>query len=203
MDIKKGISIFTASMNRNEFLEKSIPSWLILPVDEIIIVDWGSKIPVLEIVKKYNDPRIRVITIPNRKYWILTYAFNVSARFTTRNNILKVDADTILHSNFLSKHPINNYIFYAGDWRLANNENEKHTNGIVYLKRKHFFNVNGYNEYIQTYGWDDCDLYDRLSKKIMRHPIDLTTVNHIPHDNSLRNIYQKTQRLDVEIEKNR
>lgn len=203
-DIKKGISIFTASMNRNEFLEKSIPSWLATKANEIIIVDWGSTNILAEMVEKFNDSRIIVITVPVKKYWVLSLAFNLAARFTSRNNILKVDADTILLPDFFAKHPLNNEIFYAGDWRQARNENEKHTNGIIYIKRKNFFKVHGYNEYIQTYGWDDCDLYDRLSKNnYIRYVIDLDTVNHINHNNELRTINQKTNRLDIEIEKNR
>lgn len=211
-EITKGVSIITASMNRNEFIEKTLNSWFIDKVDEIIIVDWGNTgvIQIVEkIIKNLKDtikyPNIIVVIVPEKKYWILSYAFNIAARFSSKKNILKLDADSKLNSDFFKKHPLNNEIFYAGDWRLARDENEKHTNGIMYVKRKHFFNVFGYNEYIQTYGWDDCDMYDRLSLTLERNVINLDTIQHIKHDENLRTKNQliDSNGLDVEIEKNR
>lgn len=203
-EIKKGVSILVASMNRNEQLEETIPTWLQTPVNEIIIIDWSSKIPISDIVKKFNDPRITVIRVQGKKYWVLTLAVNLAVRCTSRNNILKLDSDSKLAPDFLEKHPLNNSIFYAGDWRKATEKNQQHLNGIVYIKRRNFFKVHGYNEYIQTYGYDDCDLYDRLQEiNLQRICINFTSIQHIEHSNTLRNINQKTERLDVEIEKNR
>ena len=203
-EIKKGVSILAASMNRNEQLEQSLPTWLATSADEIIIVDWSSIVPVENIIKKYNDPRINVIRVSDKKYWVLTLAVNLAARCTSRNNILKLDSDSKISADFLEKHPLTNNIFYAGNWQKARNKNEQHTNGIIYVKRRNFFNVMGYNEYIQTYGWDDCDLYERLCKfGLRRFCIDFESVYHIQHDNEMRTSNQRAQRLDVEIEKNR
>ena len=46
---QQGISIVTACMNREDFLVQALPSWLqIEEVNEVVIVDWSSKKPVIE-----------------------------------------------------------------------------------------------------------------------------------------------------------
>lgn len=206
-EIKQGNSIFTACMDRNVNLELALPTWLAAEPDEIVIVDWGSKISVRETVKKYNTSgKIRVITVPNVNKWILTRSFNLAARYTRYSNILKVDCDTMLEPHFFSYHNLSDNVYFAGDWRQARNANEKYTNGIVYTKRLDFFQAKGYREKLTTYGWDDCDLYDRLSKFLKRLNFDLDSIKHIEHTNEDRIVNQDLAyglRLDIEIECNR
>jgi hypothetical protein len=214
-EVKDGYSIFTACMNRTQNLEKALPSWLATNPDEIVIVDWGSNPPIKPLVEKYNaaelakggKAKIRLITVPNVDKWVLTWAFNLAAKFTRRTKILKVDCDTILQPNFFSYHNLDRgKHFFAGDWRKARSTNECYTNGIVYLLRESFFKALGYDEGITTYGWDDCSAYDRLEKTLERLPIDVDTVAHIEHSDELRIANQKLAygtRLDIEIERNR
>jgi hypothetical protein len=206
-EIKEGNSIFTACMDRNVNLELALPSWLATNPEEIVIVDWGSKIPVVDTIQKYNgDGKIKVITVPNVSSWVLTRSFNLAARFTQYSNLLKVDCDTMLEPDFFSYHNLAGNVFFAGDWRQARDANEKYTNGIVYMERKDFFAIGGYNEKITTYGWDDCDLYDKLSKFLKRIMFNLDCIKHIEHSNNERIVNQQLTygtRLDIEIERNR
>lgn len=205
-NIKRGTSIFTACMDRNTNLEKALPTWLSTNPDEIVIVDWSSKSPVRDIVDKYNSSgKIKLITVDNAESWILTRSFNLAAKYTTYDQILKVDCDTILSDNFFSLHDLSSgEFYYAGDWRKARNNNEKYTNGIVYMLREAFFTAGGYGEDLTTYGWDDCGLYDRLSRKQKRMCLDIDSIGHIEHSNEERTINQKlTNQVDVEIERNR
>lgn len=206
-EIKEGNSIFTACMDRNVNLELALPTWLAADPDEIVIVDWGSKIPVKETIKKYNSTgKIKVITVPNVNKWILTRSFNLAARYTSYSNILKVDCDTMLEPHFFSYHNLSDNVYFAGDWRQARTANEKYTNGIVYTRRLDFFKARGYREKLTTYGWDDCDLYDRLSRFLKRLNFDLDSIKHIEHSNEDRIANQDLAyglRLDIEIECNR
>lgn len=205
-NIKVGTSIFTACMNRNVNLEKALPTWLAANPDEIVVVDWNSRTPIKELIDKFNSSgKIKLITVNNVDSWILTRAFNLGARYTTYDKILKVDCDTILTDNFFSSHDLTSgEVYYAGDWRKARNNNEKYTNGIVYMLRESFFKIGGYGEDVITYGWDDCGLYDRLSKRQKRLCLELDTIGHIEHSNEERTINQKlTNQVDVEIERNR
>jgi hypothetical protein len=202
-----GESIFTVCMDRNTHLEKALPTWLATNPNEIIIIDWGSKIPIKPLIEKHNHSRkIKLITINNVDQWILTKSFNLAAKMTKYSNLLKVDCDSLLKPDFFSYHNLNkDHLFFAGNWKLSRNENEKHTNGIVYMKRSDFFQVGGYNEFITTYGYDDCDLYKRLEKRAKRLLINLDSVTHLEHHDSLRienQSVKKSNRIDVEIERN-
>jgi hypothetical protein len=191
-EIIEGKSIFVAVMNRTLEIE----SWLKTTCNEIIILDWSSTQP-LNIPK---SDKIKYFRVNDKKYWILTIAFNIASRLTRYSNILKVDADTILPQNFFENHELTDENFYAGNWRIATDENSKHLNGIMYCKRNNFFKVHGYNEYLQTYGWDDCDLYNRLS--FLKRE-NIKSVQHRPHDNKLRtlNSFDHTE-ISVSIDRN-
>jgi GT2 family glycosyltransferase len=54
--------------------------------------------------------------------------------------------------------------------------------GLMYIYREDFDAVNGYNEYIQTYGYDDIDLYDRLQAMgLKKIGTEEGTAIHLPH----------------------
>jgi hypothetical protein len=87
--------------------------------------------------------------------------------------MLKLDCDTFLFEDFFSIHPQLDKSLYFGNYKLARNENERHLNGIIYTPLSTFREVNGYDERIQTYGWDDDNLYSRLQDLgFTRLPID-------------------------------
>lgn len=209
----EGYSIFSVCMNRNSQLERSLPSWISTKPNEIVIVDWGSQPPIKEIIDRFVDElkrkgssiKIKLIVVTNVDKWVLTKSFNLAARFTRYKYILKVDCDSLLKENFFLYHNLHvDSVFFAGDWTKARNDNEKHTNGIVFMKWSDFKKVGLYNEYIVTYGYDDCDLYKRLEKNSRRFLINLDTVQHIEHSNIERLLNQSLNyRLDIEIEKNR
>lgn len=204
-----GCSIVTACMNREAHLAKVLPSWLATNPNEIVIVDWNSKANNLSELIMQHDPtrsKIKLIRITNVDRWVLSHAFNLAFCFTSYEDVLKLDCDSLLNSNFFQYHNLNRQCFMTGNWQKARNENERHTNGIVFLKRQQFFAVQGYNEFIITYGYDDCDLYNRLEEHSQRLLLNLQCVSHVPHSNSDRFVNQRLghqSRLDVEIERNR
>ncbi len=216
-----GVSIISACMNRQEHLQQVLSSWIAIQPTEIIIVDWSSSSQPFSVqtivepfqkqyqidrfeAKKNKVPEIIVVRVTNVQKWILTIAYNFGIKFTSCQKILKLDCDTILKEHFLYYHNPYNHIFFAGDWRLARNKNERHTNGILFVQRKHFFDVGGYNELITTYGYDDDDLYNRLSVDLQRLSFQLDQIAHLEHEPALRQKHQSiTNTLEVEIEFNR
>ncbi len=187
-NVSDGVSIVTALKNRQNNFRTSLDSWLkCKEVDEIIVVDWSSDISLRDIIDKCNDGRIFLFTVENQDKWILSHAFNLGFRLATKSKILKLDADVMINPDFFSSHSLHENTFFAGNWRRARNQNEKHLNGILYMYRSDFFKVNGYSEYIKTYGWDDTDLYARLTgMKVNRLDIDNDSVYHIPHESRLK-----------------
>jgi glycosyltransferase involved in cell wall biosynthesis len=187
--IESGVSLVTCCMNRTENLLKALPTWLAHPeIREIIIVDWSSRTPVTESLRDagMNDPRIRIVRAVDEPRWILSYAFNLGFRCTRYDRILKVDADITLKPSFFQKNTLKHGIFIAGNWEFAE-KGQEHVNGFFYLHRDDLLNIKGFNEYITTYGWDDDDIYARLSKfGLKRTCVDMTSIYHIPHDDAQR-----------------
>jgi hypothetical protein len=91
------ISLIVASMNRTDNLIESIYTWLnVKEIAEIIIVDYSSKIPLIEhaAVKEWLiNNKITLIRLNGEKYFNLGKAYNIAVDFATQEKILKIDAD--------------------------------------------------------------------------------------------------------------
>ena len=166
-EVKEGVSLICAVKNRNESLSQALNTWIKRSeIDEIIIVDWDSDEPVKDIVEEYQDGRIKIAHVPNQPKWILSWAYNLAARLTSHSKILKLDADIFLSDDFFEKCELESGSFFAGNWRIAQSEDDEHLSGQMFLHRSNFFSVNGFDERITTYGYDEEDLYDRLEMGI-------------------------------------
>lgn len=182
-NINEGISLFTAVKNRKEIFEEALKTWVKhKQIDEIIIVDWSSDKSLLPIINKYQNGKILLARVEDQEKWVLSHAFNLAARLTTKDKILKIDADVKVLPGFFKKHTLQPGKFFTGSWEKARNENETHLNGNTFLYREDFFRVNGYNEFFKTYGWDDTDLFSRLEAiGLERLCFDFDTLHHIRH----------------------
>ena len=141
-EIKKGISVYSACGNREENLSFAIKSWLKCEdIDEVIIVDWNSTIPV-----SVTHPKITIVRVHDLKWKNSARALNLGARFTAYDKICKLDADYVISRDFFKTHDIKEGTFYAGNWENAKDENEKHVHGFLYTYRDDFFDLNGFSE---------------------------------------------------------
>ena len=183
-----GLSIVTACRNRNDNLAQVLPGWLALEPDEVVVVDWTSAVPVAETLAAHRiaDPRIRVIRVEGEDAWCLSYAFNTGFRHVRHARVLKADADIALSPDFLDRNPLSPGQMVVGNWRTAG-AGQKYVNGFFYIHRADLAGVNGFNEYITSYGWDDDDLYDRLGAAgVVRVDVAADTVRHLDHDDAAR-----------------
>ena len=197
--IAYGISLFTAIKNRNKLFEEALKTWIgHKEIDEIIIVDWDSDESLIPLIEKYQNGRIRLAIVKDQKQWVLSKAFNLAARLTSKDRVLKIDADVQLLPDFFKKHQLKPNMFFSGNGSVAKDENESHLNGTAFLYREDFFKVNGYNEFIKNYGWDDTDLYSRLEALGLEHlDFSLDTLHHIEHEN--RTTYQARAQFSNQI----
>eukprot|EP00178_Gracilaria_changii_P024419 TRINITY_DN735_c0_g2_i1.p1 TRINITY_DN735_c0_g2~~TRINITY_DN735_c0_g2_i1.p1 ORF type:complete len:757 (-),score=99.13 TRINITY_DN735_c0_g2_i1:195-2465(-) len=186
----EGVSIVAACMNRQETLEKVLSTWLdVTGVDEIVVVDWGSDPPLRSIVKPERDRRLHLYRVNQEPSWVLSRAYNLALNKSTKKHVIRTDCDYSLHPNILAAHNLSKTEtgFYSGNWELARNENEVHLNGAMLMKRDMFWNVGGYDERIQTYGWDDEDLYTRLqASKMEKLNVSYDHVTHVSHGDGKR-----------------
>lgn len=178
---KPGISVIAACRDRHKQLTQSLPTWLANShVAEIVLVDWGS-VPLLRSISSH----IRVVRVEGEKTWVLSRAYNLAASLVSYTHILRLDCDTLLKSSFTLPNVTGT--FHTGDWRAARDENEAHLNGALYITHRDFVDIGGYDERIQTYGWEDEDLYKRLALHgLKRRLLPIEHMQHIEHDDDLR-----------------
>ncbi len=184
-----GVSVVTCCMNRTENLLKAVPTWLAHKrVSEVVVVDWASTVPVAESLAAagIRDSRIRVVRVNNEPRWILSFAFNLGFRMARHELILKLDADITLRPDFFDRNKLTGGLFIAGDWQAAA-KGQEHINGFFFVHLVDLLRIKGFNEYITTYGWDDDDIYARLTQSgIRRVCVDTESIYHIPHDDAQR-----------------
>jgi predicted glycosyltransferase involved in capsule biosynthesis len=181
-----------------EHLVDSISKWIaITSIDEIIIVDWNNPEPISNTIKP--DNKIKIIRVISEPKWILSYAYNIGIQCAKNELIFKCDADCVPNEKIFNLIPTNQY-FYSGYWKNGLTVGKASVNGQCYFRKEDFEKVNGYSEYIRTYGRDDEDLYDRLQytglKRLEIKPDMLEIMNH---SNEMRTSNQ----FDAEIKTNK
>lgn len=197
----KNIGIVAACRNRHELLKATLPSWLRLPgVQEIVLVDWTSSPPLTEtIAAVLNDKRLRTVRVRGEAHWVLSRAYNLAMAVAESEWIIRVDCDCRIKDGFINAHlgqGRNGTKFYnpspkrfwSGYWQKARDGNEVHLNGAMLVRRADFLQAGGYDERIQTYGWDDEELFTRLARTgLKRYVLDYDQLEHVPHEDGLRN----------------
>lgn len=204
-NIKDGICLYVYVMNRRNNLEKYFNTWLNKNVNQIIILDWSSNESNYDIIQQINDPRVIYIYVKNESTFIRTYAQNLAIRFCKYNKILKLDSDVSITEDFFDKNVLKPGNFIVGNFMCARDDNEKYTHGNVYLYLNDYLNINGYCEFITTYGHDDSDFSFRLQLSGLNEQVfDLNTLYHNPHNDEVRKANMKTvYNTNVEIFKHR
>ena len=199
------ISIVCGCMNRQETLQRALPTWLAAPeIDEIAIVDWSSADPVRRVTDTLGDPRVKVFRVEGQRRWIASKCHNLGLRVASGDVLLRLDADYLLEPAFFQKHALSDGVFFCGNWRRARTDNERHLTGALFVHRRHVLDLNGYNERIITYGYEDDDLFERLERAgLARRDIDLDTVHHIAHDDLARTRHQDVVNVQWETERNK
>tara|TARA_Y100000310_G_C20630804_1_gene788562 strand:+ start:916 stop:1716 length:801 start_codon:yes stop_codon:yes gene_type:complete len=181
--VEEGISIYCPCGNREHNLEFAIESWLKCEsIDEIVIVDWNSSPPV-----SVTDPRIVLVRAEGVEWKNSAHALNLGARFTRYDKICKFDVDYIVARDFFSQHELSEKTFFAGNFKNSRDMNERHIHGFLYTYRDDFFEMNGFTERVETYGWEDTDMYERLTEAgLERLDVNLDKIYHLIHSDSKR-----------------
>ncbi|PXF42803.1 hypothetical protein BWQ96_07454 [Gracilariopsis chorda] len=203
--IRPGISIVACCMNRHGTLQHVLSDWRQVDnVSEIVIVDWSSDPPLRPSIADAlrSDSRIRLLRVDSEAAWVLSRAYNLAMRSASFDTIIRTDCDYSLHKHFVSAHPMRQRTFYAGNYNAARNENEVHLNGAVFIRRADVLDIGGYDERIQTYGWDDEDLYTRLAQSgLQKQNISYDHISHVPHPDKER-AQKDVSFVQVEIDLN-
>ncbi len=193
----KDYTIVTACRNREENLRKAINSWVNIDPYEIIIIDWGSERPLksndFEVhIKKY----IKIIRYEHPN-WVLTWAFNEGLSKVKTKYTIKLDCDHVVNNSFLEENKCSNYMLIRGSHRYVT-DGQEHINGAFICCSELLKTVGYFDERITTYGWDDSDLYLRISdfQKKFRL-IREGSIRHLDQDNKERTKHQEVRKEDI------
>lgn len=194
-----GVSIVAACMNREYNLVRVLPSWLALPVDEIVIVDWSSETPIWPTLQGFGDPRIRCVRIDGEPAWSMSLSLNVGIRMATHALVAKLDCDVNVAPDFLARNPVEPGAFVRGFWKAAIEAgipDQVHTNGNILAFKDDFRGVGYYDERIVTYGWEDSDMYLRLTldRGLAARVMDLGSLHHLEQPPESRVAFQAVGR---------
>lgn len=187
-------SVCTSVRDRNDYLVRALPSWLQLPAQEYVIVDWTSGQSVKDAIRNFKDDRITVIRVKNESSFVISRAMNFAISQTKENFILKMDGDIIVKPKRIVRHQVWQNVFYVGGGDL----NDLHTFGTIWLTKEMFLKSNGYDERMKGWGAEDNDFYQRLlalSYKFARW--SKKAVNHIDHPDSTRLPYNAKANLEI------
>ena len=190
------VSVICGVKDRAEHLFEVLPTWRACPeIGEIVIVDWSSKDPLYFPC----EPLVKVVRVEGEALWQPGPCFNLGLQMVTRPVVIKLDADVMIKDPaFFTAHPLSPRMFYAGNHQAAKDMNEAHLSGAVYAVLKDLTGINGYNERLTTYGYDDDDLYERLMLDgVTRLNINHGMLHHIPHEDNVRLQSQPKRILNV------
>mmetsp|Transcript_10203 Transcript_10203/g.31179 ORF Transcript_10203/g.31179 Transcript_10203/m.31179 type:complete len:812 (+) Transcript_10203:214-2649(+) len=179
--LQSGTSLVTVCRDQKETLLRAVRSWLAADnVDEIVIVDWSSRISVFEIISLYapeilNDKRLQIVTVTGQAVYRESAAGNVGIRYATYHQVLRVNCDTVLPSDFIARHPFRANVIYRPP--TTSEEflvKDKNLIGLLFARRLDLLAVNGYDERIDSYGFADVDLAERVSAQRPLRAIPIT-----------------------------
>jgi glycosyltransferase involved in cell wall biosynthesis len=223
------VTVFMAAYNAANYITEAIQSVLNQTFDdfELLIVNDGSTDETVEIINKFQDPRIRLIH--NDRNRGLVYTRNVLLTEARGEYIAILDSDDIAIPNRLAlqydhfqKHP--NLALSGGHGMVINHlgetintprltvpigsENIKITllflntfvNSTVMYKRKVLLELHGYNDFAPA---EDYELFTRIADKYTVDNIDTVLVKYRDHDHNTSVVQASTGSIKVhEIKKN-
>ena len=169
-------------MNRDEFIFENIKSTnKLINLNEHIIIDWTSTPKIIDEYSQANR-KSKIVRVDKEKNWWLSRAYNFGFHLANSEYILKLDVDTTINFDEINKLDLEgiNYLNFTIDKNGYGN----------FIVRKEILNeINGFNEYIFDWGYDDKDLHTRILNYLGEdlEPIDGTKyIKVIPHVDSLR-----------------
>jgi len=180
-------SIVCPYMNRESFLNEALPTWTKLPINEIIIVDWSSTDNIAQVIDNHQNGNVWRVRINGKESYHRTKPINTGIRFASSNYILKLDSDIKVNEHIFDHLQFIDTLQGFNEIESLIDDNSKHLFGTCFFKKDMFLRVNGYNEDIENYGFEDVDFYKRLSE--LYEKIHISSVDmgiHIPHSDDIR-----------------
>lgn len=197
-------------MNRSKNLLESLASWVDSHkyINDIIIIDWSSSIPLFEhkIIKEYlHNQKITLIRVEGEDFYSISKSLNLAAQNAKNNILLKLDADyKSIKSSWIDnlyineKNKLGSKYFIHGQWEFS-----KSLNGFLLVNKSNFL---FYNENMSGWGYEDTDAYNRIAESGIRPIIFFNIkdyIKHLDHPENDRVINYKTKDRKISADQNK
>lgn len=176
---------------------------------EIIVVDYNCPEGTKSYIDNWNsipdNMQIQCVQADVKPHeWSLSAARNLGYRHANGEILLFLDADAMLMDRrFITRH-----IEHCVDGSFVCGWGVEDATGCCMLRKTAFEAVQGYNEELKAWGFEDIDLYNRLENNIANERRNwLGGIETIKHGDDLRNTFhnsanpQSTNLLNSEIAK--
>ena len=153
-----GTSLVATCHDDADILLASLPSWLNLPVDEVLLVDWSNPPQLAAALTAHGlcDPRLRLIQIEGDDL-SPAQAFNAGFRLARHQRILALAATVWLGPNYLSAHPLS-----AGEFRTDPGPADGSALALD-IDRRDLAQTGGFNEHLDSADFAVEELAARLT----------------------------------------
>lgn len=178
--MKDNLTVVTCSMNREIYLSKQVNATKNLEyLEKHLIINWSSDNVLNSELYKIN-PKVEIVNVKNEESWWLSRAYNFGFSLVETAYLMKLDADTIIDDS-----KFNSISFHDFDHVVFSQKNQGYGNFLI--KKTLIEEVNGFNEFIWGWGYDDIDLYKRLidlpNYDQNKSFFDGTMINVLDHEN--------------------
>lgn len=171
MTKKLKISFCTVSMNRLHHLEKTLPKNIKDNLSysnlEFVVLNYGSKDGLDDWMNhqmlEYRKKGIIQYYITNEpSFFLRSHSKNVAAKQATGDIICNVDADNFIGEGFAEY--VNEIFTGRKDCYMTVDRLNSAPDfyGRICLRKKDFWAINGYDESMVGYGFEDYDMWNRL-----------------------------------------
>jgi glycosyltransferase involved in cell wall biosynthesis len=178
------ISLVVTCKNRLDHLKQTLPSFLELPLANIIVVDYGCMQGTAQWVNSLEMGLI-VEKVDDDPFFCLARARNAALKRVSTEYIIFVDADVKLKPGlgvWLNEHLQKHRTFWIAQ-RPCNHS----LYGTLICNTKDFNRVGQYDEAYRAWGGEDADLYTRFQRsglKVSYFPSQF--MEPIDHDDDIR-----------------
>lgn len=204
------ISFCTTVMNRLHHIQKTLPQNIVDNNDytniEWVILDYNSTDGLEEWYHANANvlgENVKYFRTNEPSHYKRSHSRNMAFRLSTGDILVNLDADNYAGRSFgryISKMFINHPDSY-----LAASENiSADVSGKICVSRNDFFAIGGYDETIESYGFEDFDLKERLEKYgVKRLTFEnsefLKAISHSVHER-IKNeyLYKNLEKLFIE-----
>jgi predicted glycosyltransferase involved in capsule biosynthesis len=195
-NIYDDLTVVIVSMNRTDHLLANLKHMdTIDEIRNVIVVDWNS-IPKISINQTIKNTNIKIYRVSNENSWWLTKSYNLGFELANSKFVLKLDADALLDQKKLEEIK---YLDYDLAFLSSDKENKKIDMGNFVIKKEIFMHVNGFNEFIWGWGYDEIDLFRRIRRNMIDEVVIYNGVKKFDHDLSRSIESQSFQGLNKDI----